>query len=108
MSVAGFLDLEFFVRPSGSWISLGVRRVLPTADAAGTETFDLTFDMPFSGAIANPAGDDFRVVVVGMGATSSTDKITAFPSVKWQVDGTTPTETAIAERVKVTVTPQNV
>lgn len=81
--------------------------MLPTVDAAGTETFDLTFDLPYSGAIANPSGDDFRVVVVGRGATSATDKITGFPSVKWQADGTTPTETAIAQRVPVTIFPQN-
>ena len=107
MAVAGFLDLEFFVKVSGLWQSLGVQRVLPSVDASGIETFDRNFSFSTGSAIGDPAGDDLRVTVVGRGASSSTDKITGFPGVTWQVDGTAPTETAVAQRVKVKVSPNN-
>jgi hypothetical protein len=107
MATRGYEKIEFFAKVSSLWQSLGVRTIYPRTDAAGIETFDEYFSFSCTSAIGDPAGNEFRVVRVGFGNTSATDYLTGFPSVTWQVDGTTPTETAISQSVPLRITPSN-
>jgi hypothetical protein len=107
MATRGFIRVEAFAKVSSLWQSLGVRTIYPRSDASGTETFDEYLAFPCPSAIADPAGNEFRIVRVGFGNTSSTDYLTGFPSVTWQVDGTTPTETGISQSVPLRITPSN-
>lgn len=108
MATDGYIKLEFFAKVGGVPLSLGVRTIYPSADSSGIETFDRTFALPCSSAIGDPTGDDdFRVAVIGYGNTATTDKITSFPGVSWQVNTSTPTETAVPQRVPLRLVPNN-
>jgi hypothetical protein len=108
MATRGFLAFEAFARVGGLWQSLGVRTITATSDSSGIETFDRTLAFPCPSAIGDAGGtNEFRIVRVGFGNSSSTDYLTGFPSVTWQVDGTSPTETAISQSLPLKIMPAN-
>jgi hypothetical protein len=107
VATRGFIKFEGFALVGGLWQSLGVKTITPTLDAAGTETFDRTLDFKCPSTIGDTGGNEFRVVRVGFGGSAATDYLTGFPSVTWQVDGTSPTETAIAQSLPLRITPSN-
>jgi hypothetical protein len=107
MATRGFIAFEGFALVGGLWQSLGVRTITPSVDASGIETFDRTLDFKCPSAIGDTGGNEFRVARVGFGSSASTDYLTGFPSVTWQVDGTTPTETAIAQSLPLRIMPAN-
>ena len=107
MATRGFLAVENFAKVGGLWQSLGVVTFTPSVDAAGIETFDRTVSVRCGSSIGDLGGNEFRSVVVGYGVSASTDKLTGLPSVSWQVNGTTPTETSVAESVPLRIIPNN-
>lgn len=108
MAVDGFARVEFFAYVGAIYQSLSVQLFRPSSDAAGTTTIDRTIGLFCGSAIGEVGGvNEFRAVLTGYGGTSSTDKLTGFPGVSWQVDGTTPTETAVAQAVSITISPRN-
>lgn len=107
MATRGFIAVEIFARVGGLWQSLGVETFSPTSDSAGTDTLTRTISKRCGSSIGDPGGNEFRIVRVGFGVSGTSDRITGFTGVSWQVDGTTPTETAVAQSVPLRIIPAN-
>lgn len=107
MATRGFVAVETLARVGGLWQSLGVETFTPTADSAGTDTITRTVSRRCGSSVGDPAGNEFRIVRIGFGVSASTDRITGFAGVSWQVDGTTPTETSVPQSVPLRIIPAN-
>lgn len=105
--MVGGMTVEIFAKVSAAWQSCGVFTISPPWGSTGTFAFDKTFTFTCANAIGDPGGNEFRALVTGRVFTSD-DKLTELTSVTWQVDGSTPTETAVTQAVTMRVQPQNV
>lgn len=103
----GGMTIEIFAMVSAAWQSCGVFTITPPYGVSALHDFDETFTFACANAIGDPAGNEFRALVTGRVFTSD-DKLTELTSVTWQVDGSTPTETAVTQAVTMRVQPQNV
>lgn len=103
----GGMTIEIFAKVSAAWQSCGVFTITPPYGVSALHDFDETFTFTCANAIGDPAGNEFRAVVTGRIFTAD-DKLTELTSVTWQVDGSTPTETAVTQAVVMRIQPQNV
>lgn len=103
----GGMTIEIFAMVSAAWQSCGVFTITPPYGVSALHDFDETFTFACANTIGNPAGNEFRALVTGRVFTAD-DKLTELTSVTWQVDGSTPTETAVTQAVTMRVQPQNV
>jgi hypothetical protein len=105
----GGLDLEIFALVGGIYVSAGVVTVSPYfTTTSGVQSFDQTFSVRINSAIGEVSGDEFKIVSGGFSiGTAAENTITGLPSVSWQVENGSVTETAVSNAVRVTVSPRS-